>query len=223
MVIFWWYLKGLSTKIECDPRFRKLTIIVNLCLSKVDGYILFFIWKFKIVNSCFTLHSWADCFKVRQVDIGKEGGAVWKKVKVIVTFIVHILVTLNCTAYAKWVIENLKATSGGIFHSSLVLTADQVKNRYHCAWLVYLSRVILLCSFFQLRCLARISWRWSSWLLFKSYVSLLPYRISYEQLYAALFRTVQSGAAMRGPIPAASRKQLKYDEFVVNLLWSAFN
>ena len=57
--------------------------------------------------------------------------------------------------------------SGRIFLSSPVLTADRVKNQYRCAWLVYLSGVILLCSFFQLRCWAKISWRWSSCLLFK--------------------------------------------------------
>ena len=55
-----------------------------------------------------------------------------------------------------------KAPSGGIFHSSPVLTTDQVKNRYHCARLVYLSGVILLCSFFQLRCrcVDKLNWRW---------------------------------------------------------------
>ena len=39
----------------------------------------------------------------------------------------------------KIIVESLKAITGGIFHSIAVLTARQVKNRYHCAWLVYLS------------------------------------------------------------------------------------
>ena len=56
--------------------------------------------------------------------------------------------THNFTPYAKWGVRSLKAPSGGIFHSNPVLTAGRVKNRYHCAWLVYLSRVILLCYFF---------------------------------------------------------------------------
>ena len=42
-------------------------------------------------------------------------------------------------------------------------------------------------------------------LLFESYILLLPCRISHEQLYTVLFRTVKPGATMRGPIPAASK------------------
>ena len=60
--------------------------------------------------------------------------------------------THNCTAYAKWRVESLKVPSGGILHSSPVLTVGPAKKRYHCAWLVYLLGDILLCSFFQLRC-----------------------------------------------------------------------
>ena len=58
----------------------------------------------------------------------------------------------NCTAFSKWEVVSLKVLSGGIFHSSPVLTAGWVKIWYRCAWLVYLSGVILLGSFFQLRC-----------------------------------------------------------------------
>ena len=64
--------------------------------------------------------------------------------------------THNCTAYPNW---GVKAPSGGIFHSSLFLSAGQVKKNgiiVHCAWLVYLSRFILLLSFFQLRCCVRV-------------------------------------------------------------------
>jgi len=40
-------------------------------------------------------------------------------------------------------------------HNSPFLTAGRVKNRYHCPWLVCLSGVLLLYSFFQLRCSAK--------------------------------------------------------------------
>ena len=46
--------------------------------------------------------------------------------------------THNCTTYAKWGVESLKASSGGIFHSSPVITAGWEKNQYHCACLVCL-------------------------------------------------------------------------------------
>ena len=41
--------------------------------------------------------------------------------------------TYNCTLIQK----GPKAPLKGIFHSSPVLTAGRVKNRYRCAWLVY--------------------------------------------------------------------------------------
>jgi len=41
---------------------------------------------------------------------------------------------------------SLKAQLRGIFHSSPVLTAGQVKNWYRCAWLVYPSGAKLLLS-----------------------------------------------------------------------------
>ena len=44
-----------------------------------------------------------------------------------------------------WVVS-LKSPLRGIFHSSPVLTAGRVKNRYRCAWLVYPSEVKLLLS-----------------------------------------------------------------------------
>ena len=52
--------------------------------------------------------------------------------------------THNSTPYAKWGVVSLKVPSREIFHSSPVLTAGQVIKRYHCAWLVYPSGVILL-------------------------------------------------------------------------------
>ena len=45
--------------------------------------------------------------------------------------------TQKCTPNTKWGVVSLKAPSEGIFHSSSVLTAAQVKNQYCCAWLVY--------------------------------------------------------------------------------------
>ena len=47
-----------------------------------------------------------------------------------------------------------------------------------------------------------ISWRWSSCLLFKSYVLILPCRISHERLYTVLLWAVEPGATMgRGHTP----------------------
>ena len=54
--------------------------------------------------------------------------------------------THDCTPYAKRGVERLKAPSGGIFNRRPVNTAGRVKNQYHCAWLEYLSGVILLPS-----------------------------------------------------------------------------
>jgi len=54
--------------------------------------------------------------------------------------------THNCTPYAKWGVVIPKAQLRAIFHSSQVLTAGQVKNRYCCAWVVYPSRIRLLLS-----------------------------------------------------------------------------
>ena len=72
-----------------------------------------------------------------------------------------------------------------------VLTARRVKNWYRCAWLVYLSGVILLPDVDE-----SIGERWSSCLQFKSYVSLLPCRISHEQINTVLFQTVAPEASM---------------------------
>ena len=102
--------------------------------------------------------------------------------------------THNSTTCAKWGVESLRAPPGRIFHRSPVLTAGWVKSRYHCAWLVYQLRVILLCSFISWDVDKLISWRWSSCLLFNFYVSLLPCRISHEQLYAALLQAVEPWA-----------------------------
>ena len=113
----------------------------------------------------------------------------------------------SCTACVKWGVESFKAKSGGIFHSSPVLTANWVKNGYHFAWLVYLSGFISGIPSFSWDIDRLISWRWSSCLLFNSYVLLIPCRISHEQLFTSLFRAVELGATMyRGPFPFESRK-----------------
>ena len=44
--------------------------------------------------------------------------------------------THNCTPYVKWGVVNPKAPLRGIFHSSPILTAGRIKNRYCCACLV---------------------------------------------------------------------------------------
>ena len=72
-----------------------------------------------------------------------------------------------------------------------VLTARRVKNWYRCAWLVYLSGVILLPDVDE-----SIGGRWSSCLQFKSYVSLVPCTISHEQINTVLFQTVAPEASM---------------------------
>ena len=56
--------------------------------------------------------------------------------------------------------------------------------------------------------LARDGKRERESILFKSYVSLLPCRVSYEQLYSALFLIVELGAAKKDLLIAADRKQL---------------
>ena len=103
----------------------------------------------------------------------------------------------------------------GIFLSGPVLTAGRVKNRYHCALLVYLSGVILLCSFFQMRCSAREKLKMEFLIpsereptpsLFKFYVSLLHCRISHEQFYAVLFLSVKPGATMGRSEPRREQK-----------------
>ena len=53
----------------------------------------------------------------------------------------------------------------------------------------------------------------------KSYVLLLPCRISHEQLYVLLFLTLEPGAAKRDPLNAATRKKLhELDIFKVSVL-----
>ena len=48
---------------------------------------------------------------------------------------------------------------------------------------------------------------------------LLPCRILHEQLFAALFRTVRPGAALRDPLPKAGSKQLISQNFKWFSIW----
>ena len=122
----------------------------------------FFLFNFLLV-SCY----WFLVLVTSSCEAGRReirrfgGGRVWGiSVKALPAFLpVKVFLTKrtfkathNCTAYTKWGAVSLHAPSGGIFHSSPVLTAGWVKNWYCCARLVYLSGVIILCSFIQLRC-----------------------------------------------------------------------
>ena len=106
-------------------------------------------------------------------------------------------------------------------HNSPFLTAGRVKNRYHCPWLVCLSGVLLLYSFFQLRCSAKEKLKMEFLFpseregkrereptssLFKFYVFLLPCGMSHEQFDAELFLTVKPGATMGRSEPCRELK-----------------
>ena len=142
---------------------------------------------------------------------------------------------LHRRAYAKWGVGILKAPPGGIFNSSPVLTDGRVENQCHCAWLVYLSGFILLCSFFQLRWSATESWKCNSCFLarergrvrenpllhmFKFYVSLLPCRISHEQFYNKLFLTVKPGYTLyNGQVQTLPRAENNWRKTLVQKKW----
>ena len=70
--------------------------------------------------------------------------------------------THNFNSLCKMGSWNLIASSGVIFHSSLVLTAGWVIKQCHCVWLVYLSRLYFCISSFSWDVEPEKSWRWTS-------------------------------------------------------------
>ena len=96
--------------------------------------------------------------------------------------------TDNYTPYVKWGVVSLKAPLRGIFQSSPVLIAGQVKNLYQCAWVVYPSGVKLLLSANQ------ESAKWSLGLFYITFATPTPlYDNTCVQLNAALPQTVKLG------------------------------
>ena len=92
--------------------------------------------------------------------------------------------THNCTVYAKWGVGSLEVPSGGIFHIRPVHTASRKKKPV----LLYMACIPIrgYTSSFRPRLKMEFLFYLPPILL-----SVLPFWIRYEQLYAALFQTVR--------------------------------